>query len=321
MQGSPVDGAINRRSMLALAAAGLVTASMPSCIVINKNKASSESEDDEVPDTNNYGYNGTAGEGHSTAPKAHQGALPTKASVKTEWLPPVGDQGNVGSCFIWASVYGLATYYAASKKQKAPKSSDLQAAPVYSYIHYEAANKTATNTCNGGQIGKALDWLRANGGTPTLATAPNGKQGPKTACQSDWSTYQSKTVAPDASFNIPAYQVTQINGSDGLKNIRTVIASGVPIGFGTCLYTDFKPYKGNPKPYVGNGTILIENGQKSAHAMMIVGYDDNYQSSKGAVQVQNSWGKKWGDKGFIWIAYDTFEKLVQGQGVYIPSGG
>jgi len=53
--------------------------------------------------------------------------------------------------------------------------------------------------------------------------------------------------------------------------------------------------------------------------MLIVGYDDHYENSKGAVHIQNSWGRKWGDKGFIWMAYDTFEKLVQGQGIYIPS--
>lgn len=302
--------------MLALSAAGLVVATMPSCIVINKKQASSSSDDDEPPDLNNYGYDAGAGEGHSEAPKAHQGSLPAKASVKTEWLPPVGNQGAVGSCFIWSSVYGVATYYAASKRQKSPTSADLQAAPVYAYVHYQAANKIAANNCEiGSTPAKALDWLRSNGGTPSLAAAPNGKQGSKTSCQSDWSQYQSKKIAPDANFNIPAYKVVQLNGADGLKNLRTVIASNVPIAFGTALYTDFKPYKGNPKPYVGNGTK-----EKQAHAMMIVGYDDNYQNSKGAVQIQNSWGRKWGDKGFMWMAYDTFEKLVQGQGVYIPSG-
>jgi C1A family cysteine protease len=32
----------------------------------------------------------------------------------------------------------------------------------------------------------------------------------------------------------------------------------------------------------------------------------------------NSWGTKWSEKGFVWIAYDALEKLAQGTGVYAP---
>ena len=36
------------------------------------------------------------------------------------------------------------------------------------------------------------------------------------------------------------------------------------------------------------------------HAIVIVGWDD----SKKAFLVKNSWGTQWGDKGYIWVAYD-----------------
>jgi len=244
-----MDAAINRRSMLALSAAGALATALPSCIVINKHAQSEQESEDDPPDLSTYGYDANAGEGHSEAPKAHNGALPAKASVKTEWLPPVGNQGGVGDCFIWAAIYGCAGFYAASKKQKPPTSAEAQAGAVYAFIHYQAANKVDDNKCDkGGQVGKALDWLRANGGTPSLAAAPNGKQNSKASCQSDWSQYQSKTIPPDSSFLIPAYKVVQINGPDGLKNLRTVIASGVPIAFGTHLLKDFHPYNGTPRP-------------------------------------------------------------------------
>jgi hypothetical protein len=40
------------------------------------------------------------------------------------------------------------------------------------------------------------------------------------------------------------------------------------------------------------------------HAMVVVGYDDNKDG--GSFEIQNSWGTKWGNGGYIWINYETF---------------
>jgi hypothetical protein len=45
------------------------------------------------------------------------------------------------------------------------------------------------------------------------------------------------------------------------------------------------------------------------HAMCVIGYDDT-KFSGGAFEVQNSWGKKWGNSGYIWIPYDVFGQWV-----------
>jgi len=44
------------------------------------------------------------------------------------------------------------------------------------------------------------------------------------------------------------------------------------------------------------------------HALCVVGYDDNRYG--GAFEVMNSWGRKWGNGGYIWIPYDTFANFV-----------
>ena len=44
------------------------------------------------------------------------------------------------------------------------------------------------------------------------------------------------------------------------------------------------------------------------HAMVVVSYDDNRYG--GAFELMNSWGRKWGNGGFIWIPYDTFVAFV-----------
>lgn len=41
----------------------------------------------------------------------------------------------------------------------------------------------------------------------------------------------------------------------------------------------------------------------------IIGYDDNQYG--GAFEVVNSWGKEWGNEGFLWIRYDDFVKYTR----------
>jgi hypothetical protein len=42
------------------------------------------------------------------------------------------------------------------------------------------------------------------------------------------------------------------------------------------------------------------------HAMCVVGYDDD----RGAFELINSWGRKWGNGGFIWVSYKAFVDFV-----------
>ena len=295
--------------MLALAASGALAAVLPSCT----NDTSGEPY--ELVD---YGYDPDVPEQGAPEPPVRRGEVPPAASVRTEWLPPVGRQ-TMPNCFVWGSVYGLATFHAARKSQLAPTTPDRQAGPDYAFIRYEIANKTEPNACHGGQITKCLDWLRSNGGTPSLAAAPNhGRHGSQSACAVNWAAYGAQPIPPDPRFRVPDHKLTKITGPDGLNHLRTVIASGQPIAFGTSLYTDFSRYRGGPSPYVGNGQFLKnKSGKRSGHVMLIVAYDDAYTKT-GAVRVQNSWGTRWGEKGFAWIAYDTLEAMAQGSGVYLP---
>jgi hypothetical protein len=165
----------------------------------------------------------------------------------------------------------------------------------------------------------ALDWLESNGGTPSLAAAPNHfKKGDQPSCRVNWSDYHSRTIPPAPRFLIIGYKLIHITGADGLNNLRTAIARGSPIAFGTSLYADFKHYRGGPSPYVGNGQLLHESsGKKADHAMLIVAYDVNHHGSGGAVRIQNSCGTSWGERGFVWMAYDALEKLAQSKGIYL----
>lgn len=296
---------IARRTLLALAGAGALSAALPAC----------GSDDDEPYELTSYGYDSDVTElGTPEGPKP-AGALPAKSSVNTDWLPPVGRQ-TMPNCFVWATVYGLATFHAARTTNTPPSTPARRAGPDYAYIRYQLANKLTENTCKGGQMVKCLNWLQANGGTPSLAAAPNiGRRKSTSSCEANWANYGPRTIAPDPLFGIPGHKLIRITGADGVNNLKSVIAGGNPVAFGINLYSDFPHYRGTPSPYVGNGQWMINaSGRKAGHVMVITGYDDN----TGAVRIQNSFGKRWGDRGFMWMSYETLAKTAQGTGVYVP---
>jgi C1A family cysteine protease len=84
-----------------------------------------------------------------------------------------------------------------------------------------------------------------------------------------------------------------------LSMIKRVAAMGLPSQFGFVVY-DF----GNEK---GEFTVP-EKGARSygGHAVLCVGYDDSriIGNSLGALKIRNSWGTKWGEKGYGWLPYD-----------------
>jgi hypothetical protein len=181
------------------------------------------------------------------APPGPAAPLPTKANVNPKWLPPVGKQ-TTPSCFVWASVYGLATFWAAKTHNLDPADAGNQASPIYTYIRVELQQGRSDNTCQGGKIGWCLEFLKSNGGTASMVQAPD-EQG----CPAAWTSWGSATLPPNALFQPTSWLGVPLQGTDGMNNLRTLVSQGTPIAFGAWLYTDFAPYAGSPVPYVGNG--------------------------------------------------------------------
>jgi hypothetical protein len=278
-----------------------------------------------IYETFDYGYDPSIPEPVTPEPPPLPATLPPTAMVNTEWLPPVGHQ-TVPNCYVWASAYGLVTYWAGQSSGTVPAS---PASPDYTYIQVEI-EQGLDNTCIGGKITNCLEWLVANKGTPSLAAAPDlGGATQAASCRANWNAYRSGTIEADPSFAIQGFASTTVKqgGSDGLDYMRAVLLAGFPLAYGTSLYTDFGSYTGTPTPYVGSG-IWAKNkntGKRAGHCMLIVGYDDTYPApppsappvGPGAVRIQNSFGTSWGEDGFVWMAYDTFKKTAQDLGFYI----
>jgi hypothetical protein len=267
-----------------------------------------------IYDTFDFGYDPSVAEELRPKPAPRLTTLPSNAMVNQSFLPTVGKQ-TMPNCFVWSSAYGAATLWAAQSSNTAPTTSNLQASPDYTYIKVEMATNVQTGCCKGGQISKVLSFLESNKGTASLQAAPNCE-----TCSENWSAYGPKgsTFAPGSpSFAIPNYASTTVAGPDGLNNMRSFIASGVPLVYGAYLYTDFPTYNGADVPYIGSGIYRINTntGKPAGHCMLIIGYNDAYQGPDGpigAVYIQNSFGAGWGANGYVWMAYPTFQAMAQG---------
>jgi C1A family cysteine protease len=96
-----------------------------------------------------------------------------------------------------------------------------------------------------------------------------------------------------------------------LDEVRLHVASGIPMTMGVPLYRDTvtQSWTNSPGviPYPGPKDVSL-----GGHALVAVGYDDaktvprvgKRAGTKGALLVQNSWGRQWGEKGFGWLPYE-----------------
>jgi len=263
----------------------------------------------------NLGYNPTITETGRSIRPVHVGAPPSAATVNPQYLPPPQAQGtsrhvgSPGSCAAWASTYGLATFTAAQKAQSSPSSPALQASPAHIYI--QVMKEYGASQCQGSRLGSYLDLLQSSG-TPNMSTAPYTAN-----CSTLWSSYDPNATI-DASFQIPGWAMVE---TSDLDSVKAVIANGGALSYGTALNSGFVAYEGSPSPMAGPfDKINNPDGGLVGHCMLIIGYDD----SREAMLIQNSFGPDWGvtwngSGGYVWMTYDLFCFLAQGQAQYVTS--
>jgi C1A family cysteine protease len=220
--------------------------------------------------------------------------LPSKVDL-TDKLPPVGDQGQYGTCITWSVGYGMRSYLNAvsrnlSKQQLADKSNQFSPADLWMSI--TSANKVAD--CGGASFEPAFDVL-VNRGIATMQTAPySGLQCAGTPPQS-WAN-------DAANYKIRNYRMIAENEMT-VENLKSHLAQGQLISFGARLGDNF--YTWNGGGVLSSETYLLPDMQHANHALVLAGYDDS-RGAGGAFLVYNSWSENWGENGFIWTDYSFF---------------
>lgn len=236
--------------------------------------------------------------------KAAKKKLPKKIDLR-EWCSPIEDQGSLGSCTAHAGV-GMMEYY-----ERRTSGKHLDASRLFLY-------KVTRQLL--GFKGDDGAYLRSTMKAMVLFGVPPEKywpykpekynDDPDSFCFAFAQSYKSmKYYRLDPSGRTPA---------NILEEVKKSLAAELPAMFGFSVYSSI--------PAIGEGTGNIPYPKRGdtlegGHAVLAVGYDDDKKidGETGALLIRNSWGTRWGDKGYGWLPYkyvlkglaDDFWSLVK----------
>ena len=215
--------------------------------------------------------------------------LSSRVSLESKF-PPIGNQGQYGTCVAWAVGYNLKT--ALNAIENGWSSSQLastanQASPKDLWMSIPSSNKGSQ--CKGAVFEAALDAMITNG-VASLQSVPYTSLGNCTG-----------TKKGDSNNRLANYRKIA-SETEGLtvSNFKGYLNAGRPIAIGAKLGDRFMDW--NSSSVLSSDTYNKPDMQHAYHAMALVGYDD----SKNAFRVRNSWGTSWGDNGSIWVDYNFF---------------
>jgi C1A family cysteine protease len=212
-----------------------------------------------------------------SAPENVLVALPKKVDL-TSKMPPVYDQGQLGSCT--ANAIGAAFEY----EQLKQKQKDFMPSRLFIYYNERAIEGTV-DTDSGAMIRDGIKSIAKLGVCPediwAYDIARFTEKPPKTA-------YTEATK-----HQVLVYRRVIAN----LHQMQGCLASGYPFVFGFTVYESFE----SPEVAATGEVPLPPRSEQvlGGHAVLAVGYDDANQ----CFIVRNSWGKGWGKKGYCTMPY------------------
>jgi len=226
--------------------------------------------------------NGAPGDG------AGKTSLPSRVDL-SQFLPPIRNQGPIGSCSAWSSVYYAKTIQENQERMWGADSPSHQFSPLFTY------NQITEGVNRGTSITEHMILIEKQG-VPPLSVFPytdNLRVLPDERVLREALNFRSVSHK-----NLDEYDYSSKTWSVDLMTVKTALADGLPVVGGFTVYENFYYYTGG----IYNRTSGAASG---GHAMCIVGYDD----SRNAFRIVNSWGTSWGEDGFLWLSYDLFEEL------------
>jgi len=226
--------------------------------------------------------------------RAYEG-LPSSFSLR-QYAPLPGDQEHYGTCVAWAASYAARTISESIALNRTNQTETTQNA--FSVVQiYRQIRPDDPEGFYGAQIYSALDFMRDTGASRMLDIERSSS-----FSVVDLAYYRTTRTFPIADY------VTLFSREDRRKQalitriVKKSISEGRPVIIGMNTPDSFNTARDVWRPR--------ENPQRFyyGHALCVVGYDDNRHG--GAFEVLNSWGRKWGNGGYIWIPYSVFVDFV-----------
>jgi hypothetical protein len=210
-------------------------------------------------------------------------------------LPPVGDQGWVGSCVTWAEDYGVAGWWANKTGHAGAPYAPMY---VYSQIQRDRGWSDYGAYSNDG-YDYAAGSEGSDGGIDTQADyQPQGNY--------DWQDVPTAAQVVNA-------QPNRLNGNNWIFSgagqgsladdaIRNQLAQGRPVTIAFPVYSAWDNL--DSTNYVLDANNVDTSTYRGGHEVMVYGYNST------GLLVQNSWGTGWGNAGRAIIAWNFVEQYV-----------
>lgn len=231
----------------------------------------------EIPTSINFGFG--------------NGNLPSSYNI-VDKFPPIGDQGNYGTCVAWAVAYNAKTALSGMDHKLSPSElSSVQNQFSPKDLFWAIPDNQKGNNCNGTNFSFALELLQKRG-VASMSTVPYTGLGNCTTNNSDPAWEQEAK-----NHKIEYWRKIEPTTT----SIKQYISNNIPVILGAKLADNFMSWNSND--VLTSHSSFSNVGQHAYHAMVIAGYDDN-KGPNGAFRVINSWSENWGDLGYIWIDYN-----------------
>lgn len=253
-----------------------------------------EDDTSKIPSNLNFGTNGSYPESFDLS----------------EYFPPIGDQGQYGTCVAWAAGYNAKSAVEAIELDKS--ASDLsqsqhQISP--SDLFTAIPNDLKGSGCNGTNFTSALDVLQSRGAA-SLDVAPYGNQ-----LECSQSNLPNNWTSDAQNHTIEYYRKIDVS----IEAIKKELYKKQPVVCGAKLSDNFMTW--NSSAVITSGTGFDNVGQHAYHAMVICGWDDN-KGPSGALRIINSWSDQWADNGYVWVDYNYFiQEFSFGGNLFVMRNG
>jgi C1A family cysteine protease len=220
---------------------------------------------------------GTTGDGGRAFSRASIESLPAAYDLRARnKLTAVRNQGTCGSCWAFATMATVESFLTPSENRD------------FSEQHLIDEHGYDNGPCNGGQIYMSTAYLSRWSGPVNEADDPFAYS---TSSLSVGKHVQDVILLPprqDSSDNALL--------KDAVMNYGAVYAT---------MYYKSSFYNSSQYAYYNSGV------KEGAHAVAIVGWDDNFDRNKfsvvpadnGAFIAKNSWGADWGEGGYFYVSY------------------
>jgi hypothetical protein len=248
---------------------------------------------------------------------AGQKSIPLSLDL-TPYCPEVRHQGDISSCVGWSAGYAAMTIERAIKNGWKDKAQITKNANSALFVY----NLLSDDDCGAIKMPNALQTMQEKGNC--------------LAREFDFNVNEcGKKATPNILQSAANYRIEEFirlfDPRDSIqvkvRNVKLVLAQQKPVVIGMKVLNNFysvKPGDESWFPTIGDQTFA------GGHAMVVVGYDDQKFNAgrsdvpdemKGAFKIMNSWGKNWGQDGFIWVRYAHFGEYCRHAYALMLQGG